>query len=206
MEGLKSLVSTSKHRKELVAGGLVGYLTSGASSYLRCAIDHTDTHSEYRNLVDRLGSRASDFWSAYADTFADRAFRPMRLLKLPLNELPQVRLRRTCSVCAQISDSLRLSLLFEQSSSHQLYRSLLLPSTSSNERRVRFLQASDRFSKKLGTRPINCQLCGTFTRLGILQIKFQTALFHFPRMSSPYSTEYLWNSGIFVSVITLSRR
>ena len=91
MEGLKRLVSTSKHRKELVAGGLVEYVTSGASSSLRCTMGHTDALPEYRNLVDRLGNRASDFWSAHADTFADRAFRPMRLLKLPLSELPQVR-------------------------------------------------------------------------------------------------------------------
>jgi hypothetical protein len=204
MEGLKRLVSTSKHRKELVAGGLVEYLTSGASSSLRCAVGHTDALPEYRNLVDRLGSGASDFWSAYADTLASHAFRPMRLLKLPLSELPQVRLQCTYPFCAQISDSLRLSLLFEQSSSHQLYRSLLLPSISCNERRVRLLQASDCFLRKLGTRPINCQPCANFTRLGILQTKFQTALFHFPRTSSPYSTGYLWNSGIFVSVITFS--
>ena len=32
MEGLKRLVGTTKHRKELVAGGLAAYLTAGASS------------------------------------------------------------------------------------------------------------------------------------------------------------------------------
>ncbi len=32
MEGLKRLVGSSKHRKELVAGGLTAYLTAGASS------------------------------------------------------------------------------------------------------------------------------------------------------------------------------
>ncbi len=31
MEGLKRLVSSSKHRKELVAGGLAAYLTAGTS-------------------------------------------------------------------------------------------------------------------------------------------------------------------------------
>ncbi|KAI0288518.1 HlyB/MsbA family ABC transporter [Russula brevipes] len=73
MEGLKRLVSTSKHRKELVAGGLLGYLTA-----------------EYRNLVDRLGNHASDFWSVYTDSHGDRAFRPVHLLQLPLTELPQI--------------------------------------------------------------------------------------------------------------------
>ena len=34
MEGLKRLVGSSKHRKELVAGGLSAYLTAGASSPL----------------------------------------------------------------------------------------------------------------------------------------------------------------------------
>ncbi|KAI0301013.1 HlyB/MsbA family ABC transporter, partial [Multifurca ochricompacta] len=73
MEGLKRLVSNSKHRKELVAGSLAEYLTV-----------------EYRKLVDRLGNRASDFWSVYTDTRSDRVFQPMRLLRLPLNELPQI--------------------------------------------------------------------------------------------------------------------
>ncbi|KAF8494576.1 HlyB/MsbA family ABC transporter [Russula emetica] len=71
MEALKRLVGSSKHRKELVAGGLAAYLTA-----------------EYRNLIDRLGSRASDFWSTYID---DRIHRPGRLLlQLPLSELPQI--------------------------------------------------------------------------------------------------------------------
>lgn len=50
---------------------------------------------EYSNLVKRLGNRASDFWSAYMHNQRDRVFRPVRLLKLPLIELPQARLPRT---------------------------------------------------------------------------------------------------------------
>jgi len=46
---------------------------------------------EYRTLVDRLGDRASDFWSIYTNFFTYDALRPMRLLQLPLGELPQVR-------------------------------------------------------------------------------------------------------------------
>jgi hypothetical protein len=95
MEGLKRLVTSAKHRKELVAGGLAGYLSSGASSSLRCEIGYTDSLPEYRSLVDRLGNRANDFWSAHADTFIDHAFQPMRLLQIPLSELPQVCLQGT---------------------------------------------------------------------------------------------------------------
>jgi len=73
MEGLKRLVGSSKHRKELVAGGFASYLTA-----------------EYRNLVDRLGNCASDFWSTYIDACGDRVYQPVRLLKLPLSELPQI--------------------------------------------------------------------------------------------------------------------
>ncbi|KAI9507419.1 HlyB/MsbA family ABC transporter [Russula earlei] len=73
MEGLKQLVSRSKHRKEVVAGGLAECLTA-----------------EYSNLVDRLGDSASDFWSAYMSRQSDRSFHPVRLLRLPLSELPQI--------------------------------------------------------------------------------------------------------------------
>ncbi|KAH8996475.1 HlyB/MsbA family ABC transporter [Lactarius hatsudake] len=73
MEGLKRLISRSTHRKELIAGGLTEYLTA-----------------EYRGLVDRLGDRASDFWSIYTNSFTYDALQPMRLLRLPLGELPQI--------------------------------------------------------------------------------------------------------------------
>jgi hypothetical protein len=91
MEGLKRLISTSTHRKELVAGGLAAYLTSGASSPF-LGQGRTDLFVEYRNLVDRLGNRATDFWSAYFDHTTERVFQPMRLLRISLMELPQVRL------------------------------------------------------------------------------------------------------------------
>ncbi|KAI0267129.1 HlyB/MsbA family ABC transporter [Gloeopeniophorella convolvens] len=73
LEGLKRLVGSTQHRKELVAGGFAEYLTA-----------------EYSTLVDRLGSRANDFWTAWGESVSDGAFRPIRLLKLPLNELPQI--------------------------------------------------------------------------------------------------------------------
>jgi hypothetical protein len=92
MEGLKRLVGSSKHRKELVAGGLAAYLTAGALSPL-LEFNCIDLFVEYHNLVDRLGDSASDFWSAYVEAYNDRVFQPVRLLKLPMNELPQVRLQ-----------------------------------------------------------------------------------------------------------------
>lgn len=92
MEGLKRLVGSSKHRKELVAGGLSTYLTAGMSRPSPRK-GRTDFIVEYRSLVDRLGNRASDFWSTYIDACGDPAYQPMRLLKLPLSELPQVRLQ-----------------------------------------------------------------------------------------------------------------
>jgi hypothetical protein len=91
MEGLKQLVTRSTHRKELVAGGLAEYLTAGAHQILYDSVGLTDSSVEYRSLVNRLGDRASDFYSIYTKTFAYDAFRPMRLLRLPLGELPQVR-------------------------------------------------------------------------------------------------------------------
>ncbi|KAH9972436.1 P-loop containing nucleoside triphosphate hydrolase protein [Lactifluus volemus] len=71
IEGLKRLVHNPKHRKEFVAGGLSEYLTT-----------------EYRTLSDRVGRHATDFWTSYFDGWSDGAFRPIRLLNLPLSELP----------------------------------------------------------------------------------------------------------------------
>ena len=93
MEGLKRLVSRSTHRKELVAGGLAEYLTAGASQILHDSVGLIDYLVEYRRLVDKLGDRASDFWSIYDKSFSYDAYalRPMRLIRIPLSELPQVR-------------------------------------------------------------------------------------------------------------------
>ena len=90
MEGLKRLIDGSKHRKEIVAGGLPAYLTAGASSPLLQGKVNTDRFVEYRNLVDRLGSRASAFDSAYEDADNDRGFRLVRFFILPLSEFLQV--------------------------------------------------------------------------------------------------------------------
>jgi hypothetical protein len=90
MEGLKRLISRSSHRKELVAGGLAEYLTAGACQVLYGGAGLTVSFVEYRSLVERLGDRASDFWSMYSQSFNYDALQPMRLLKIPLGELPQV--------------------------------------------------------------------------------------------------------------------
>ena len=92
MEGLKRLVSRPTHRKELVAGGLAEYLTAGAHQIFYDSVGLADSYVEYRSLVNRLGDRASDFYSVYTNSFTYDALRPMRLLRLPLGELPQVRL------------------------------------------------------------------------------------------------------------------
>ena len=123
MEGLKRLVSSSKHRKELVAGGLSAYLTAGASSPLLKDKVNTDRFVEYRNLVDRLGNHASDFWSAYENAYADSVVRLVSLLTLPLSELPQVRPQQSIFSHVQISNCFRSSLPFEQYNSHRRYRS-----------------------------------------------------------------------------------
>ena len=123
MEGLKRLVGSSKHRKELVAGGLSEYITAGASNPLLLGRTNTNRFVEYRNLVDRLGNRASDFWSAYTDAYYDRVIQPVQLLILPLSELPQVRLLKPVFSHAQISNYFRSFLPFEQFNSHLRYRS-----------------------------------------------------------------------------------
>ncbi|KAI0288520.1 HlyB/MsbA family ABC transporter [Russula brevipes] len=73
MEGLRRVVTESKHRKEVVAGGLAEYLIA-----------------EYHSLATRVGTRAGDFWSLYFDSHDDRLFRPLRLLMIPLCELPLI--------------------------------------------------------------------------------------------------------------------
>ncbi|KAI9452208.1 P-loop containing nucleoside triphosphate hydrolase protein, partial [Lactarius psammicola] len=73
MEGLNRVVKDTKHRKELVAGGLGEFLTA-----------------EYRSLAERLGSRANDFWSAYFSYMRNPTFEPIHLLRVPLKELPQI--------------------------------------------------------------------------------------------------------------------
>ena len=90
MEGLKSIVGRPQHRKELVAGGLAEHLTTGTSNSFLTSRAAPTFFLEYSNLVERLGNRASDFWSAYMQNMRDRVFLPVRLLKLPLIELPQV--------------------------------------------------------------------------------------------------------------------
>ncbi|KAI0045399.1 P-loop containing nucleoside triphosphate hydrolase protein [Auriscalpium vulgare] len=73
MEGLKKLISSGRHRKELVAGGLSNSL-----------------EAEYRSLVDRLGENASDFWSQYHDDMNKARISFLNLVRLPFEELPQI--------------------------------------------------------------------------------------------------------------------
>ncbi|KAH9174040.1 HlyB/MsbA family ABC transporter [Lactarius sanguifluus] len=73
MEGLNRVVRDTKHRKELVAGGLDGFLTA-----------------EYRSLADRLGGRATDFWTAYFSYVRAPTLEPISLLRVLLKELPQI--------------------------------------------------------------------------------------------------------------------
>ncbi|KAH9034132.1 HlyB/MsbA family ABC transporter [Lactarius hengduanensis] len=73
MEGLNRVVKDTKHRKELVAGGLAEYLTA-----------------EYRSLADRLGGHANDFWTAYFSYVRAPTLEPISLLRVPLKELPQI--------------------------------------------------------------------------------------------------------------------
>ncbi|KAH9079233.1 HlyB/MsbA family ABC transporter [Lactarius deliciosus] len=73
MEGLNRVVSDTRHRKELVAGGLDEFLIE-----------------EYCSLADRLKGRAKDFWSAYSSSRRNVTFEPIRLLRIPIQELPQI--------------------------------------------------------------------------------------------------------------------
>ncbi|KAH9069742.1 HlyB/MsbA family ABC transporter [Lactarius deliciosus] len=73
MQGLDQAVRDTKHRKELVAGGLDEFLTA-----------------EYRILADRLGGRANDFWAAYHSYVRTPTFDPINLLRVPLKELPRI--------------------------------------------------------------------------------------------------------------------
>jgi hypothetical protein len=91
MEGLNRVVSDTKHRKELVAGGLDEFLTAGVQDdFLWKGI--ANVSAEYCSLADRLGGHANDFWAIYFSSISRRyrTFEPIRLLKFPLEELPQV--------------------------------------------------------------------------------------------------------------------
>ncbi|KAF8264169.1 P-loop containing nucleoside triphosphate hydrolase protein [Lactarius quietus] len=73
MEGLNRMVNDTKHRKELVAGGIDEFITA-----------------EYCSLADRLGGRAKDFWAAHISTLKYPTFELTHLLRIPLQELPQI--------------------------------------------------------------------------------------------------------------------
>ncbi|KAH8996469.1 HlyB/MsbA family ABC transporter [Lactarius hatsudake] len=73
MEGLSRVVKDTKHRKELVAGGLAEFLTE-----------------EYRSLADRLEGRANDFFATYLSYVRAPTLEPISLLRVALKELPQI--------------------------------------------------------------------------------------------------------------------
>ena len=91
MEGLNDVIRDTKHRKELVAGGLDEFLTEGVQDTFRWS-GIANVSTEYCSLADRLGSSASDFWSTYSYFVSSPNFEPISLLRVPLvEELPQVR-------------------------------------------------------------------------------------------------------------------
>ena len=90
MEGLNRVVRDTKHRKELVAGGLDEFLTEGVRDEFRWR-GVANVSAEYCSLADRLASRANEFWTAYYASWRCPTFKPIHLLKVPLQELPQVR-------------------------------------------------------------------------------------------------------------------
>ena len=132
MEGLDLMVSETKHRKELVAGGLDEFITAGVrDDSLWRGI--TNVSSEYcslaKSLADRLGGNdIHNFWLMYCSSLSRRyqALGPMHFLRVPLEELPQVcpsSILRSRTSCLSRSFS-----RFRRSRSRRLYLSPLLPS------------------------------------------------------------------------------
>jgi hypothetical protein len=85
------VVTDTKHRKELVAGGLDEFLTAGVQDDFRWRVI-ANVSAEYCSLADRLEGHANDFWLLYLSSIDRRyhTFEPIHLLKVPLRELPQV--------------------------------------------------------------------------------------------------------------------
>jgi hypothetical protein len=69
-----------------------------------------DGSAEYCSSADRLGSNAKDFWSIYFSSTAQRSesFEPAQLLRIPLEELPQVRPLR----CPAFSKLMPFQIIF----------------------------------------------------------------------------------------------
>ncbi|KAF9266927.1 P-loop containing nucleoside triphosphate hydrolase protein [Marasmius fiardii PR-910] len=73
MEGLKRTIGSMSHRKEIVAGGMWGYM-----------------HSEFLRCSNALGSKASAFFPMYNLVMVGDRFPFSRVLRVPLKELPQI--------------------------------------------------------------------------------------------------------------------
>ena len=107
MEGFNRVVKDTKHRKELVAGGLDEFLTEGVrDDFRRRYIINIST--EYCSLSDRLGGRANDLWAAYFASIKYPSFKPVDLLAVALQELPQVRLL----TCLTFSSLMSFQIVF----------------------------------------------------------------------------------------------
>ena len=136
MEGLDRVVTDTKHRKELVAGGLDEFITAGVQDDFRWrAITNVSTEysSLAKSLADRLGGNdAHNFCSMYFSSLSRRyrAFGPIHFLKVPLEELPQV--CPSSIMRPRTSRLSRSSSHFKQSRSRRLYPSPLIPSTYCN--------------------------------------------------------------------------
>ena len=60
--------------------------------------------AEYRNLVNHVGVIAGDFWTVFYDSHNDNLLHPIRIILIPLCELPLVRSSDTVSLCALCPD------------------------------------------------------------------------------------------------------
>src|SRR5712691_981175 len=84
--------------------------------------------AEYRSLVSHVGSIASDFWTAFYDSHNDNLLHPVRIILIPLCELPLVRSSDYLSLCQLTIGHLRSFSVSGQCSSRQRYQSLSHPS------------------------------------------------------------------------------
>jgi hypothetical protein len=87
--------------------------------------------AEYRNLASRVGPITGDFWTVFYESQNDNLFRPVRIVLIPLCELPLVNSSKSTSLCRLASRYFigRSFSLSEQCGSRLLYQSLSHPST-----------------------------------------------------------------------------
>ena len=88
-EGLKKTISTTAHRKEIVAGGLWNYMLTGRTLTTSSCPLLTRT-AAYAQGIKRLGTRAGDFFDLQSELRTRDHLNLFTLLAEPLKELPQV--------------------------------------------------------------------------------------------------------------------